>query len=509
MNTKVTSDKTSLFRAGIVVIMIFGVVYILARAVFLSFADYGLIEKTLATFFLLSETFFMLHGMAYFYQVYRLNRSNNQEKIESEKVKSSSPYVAILIPARHEPKEVLETTLISCYNIQYPNKTVFLLDDSSEQSYKDEAKELAAKYEAQVFTRENRHGAKAGVINDCSAKLDPKYKYITIFDADQNPLPNFLSDIVPILETNKKLALVQTPQYYSNVEDNKIAFAAETQQAVFYEYICEGKDIGHSMICCGTNVVIRLEALRDVGGLDETSITEDVATSFLMHLKGWETKYYNHVGTFGMGPENLSAYFVQQNRWASGNVSILLKIFRQMTHSFKALSLEQWIDYIVTGSYYFLGWAYLFLVLCPIVYIFFNIPSFFMNPIVYMGSFLPYFILSLAIFYLAMGKRSYTAGQMFSGQALLFLTQPITMKASLSGILGIKSSFKVTAKDGATATPYLALWPQLVCWGTMVVALTWGVNRFVYEPNLALVINIMWTFYHFILLSSIFYFNEN
>ena len=506
-------EKISLFQAACVLIMLSGTIYILSRAIYLSFADYSLLEKTLATFFLLSETFFMVHGLAYFYQVYRMKETGDSiVKPDIPKLHPSSethPNVAILIPARHEPKEVLETTMDSCFNIQYSHKIIFLLDDSSEQSYKDEARELAHQYEAFLFTRENRHGAKAGVINDCVSQLGPEFKYIVIFDADQNPMPSFLSDLIPIMESNPKLALVQTPQFYSNVMDNKIAFAAETQQAVFYEYICEGKELGNSMICCGTNVIMRIEALRDVGGLDEDSVTEDVATSLSMHMKGWETQYFNHICTFGMGPESLSSYFVQQNRWASGNVGMLHKIFKSIMKSSKKLTLQQWIDYIITGSYYFIGWAYLFLVFCPIVYIFFNVPSFFMNPVIYMASFLPYFILSLAVFYMAMGnKRRYSCIQMMTGQALLFLTQPITMKASMAGILGIKSTFKVTDKGGSTTTAYRYLWPQLTCWVIMIMALTWGVNRMFYEFNPALVINLVWTFYHFVLMSSIFYFNE-
>ncbi|MBW8001880.1 MAG: glycosyltransferase [Planctomycetes bacterium] len=96
------------------------------------------------------------------------------------------PSVAILIPARHEPSEVMENTILCCYNLSYPSKTIYLLDDSSEEKYKKEAERIAKKYDCQLFRRQQRHGAKAGVINDCMKKLNQKY--IAIFDVDQNPI---------------------------------------------------------------------------------------------------------------------------------------------------------------------------------------------------------------------------------------------------------------------------------------------------------------------------------
>jgi cellulose synthase (UDP-forming) len=100
-------------------------------------------------------------------------------------------------------------------------------------------------------------------------------KYIAVFDSDMNPLPDFAESIVQIMEKNEKIAFVQTPQYYTNFETNRVARAAGLQQVVFYEYICEGKSLQDAMICCGTNVMFRRKALVEAGGFDDTSVTED------------------------------------------------------------------------------------------------------------------------------------------------------------------------------------------------------------------------------------------
>lgn len=496
--------KPSIWQGFLVLLFIAISFYFLMRTAFVFYAQYTILEKIFAFLFLFAEIFVMFQAIGYFSIVYKLNkRRNNGYGISPLK---DFPQVAILVPARHEPKDVLENTIIAISNLDYPNKNIYILDDSSQEKYKEEAQQLAKQYNAKIFRREPRHGAKAGIINDCLKTLNQKY--VAIFDVDQAPLSNFLRDIIPILEADPKLAFVQTPQFYSNLESSKISFASNMQQAVFYEYICEGKNTNDAMICCGTNVVLSREALLDVGGLDESTVTEDFATSIKLHAKGWKSLYYNHVSTFGMGPEDLGAYFKQQNRWAIGNVNVFKKVLISFLKSPLSLKPIQWFEYIITGSYYFIGWAYLFLMFCPVIYILFGIPSFFMDPIIYMLSFMPYLILSLAIFEISMLGRHYTTMQILKARLLGFITLPVYMRAALFGVIGIKATFQVTEKTGSKVIPYFQLWPQLTLWGINLIAMTWGLNRLVYEPTIALGINIMWITYHFILLSGIFYFNE-
>jgi cellulose synthase/poly-beta-1,6-N-acetylglucosamine synthase-like glycosyltransferase len=503
MNNKTETNK-NMIRALVAVLLIFIVVYFVLRALFISYAQYNQIEKTLGILFFLSEAYVMVHAFGYFMGIYRLNKKG---LIEPEVAYLEEyPHVSILIPARHEPKEILESTVTSCYNLAYPAKTIYILDDSSEQEYMDQAQAIAEKFDCTLFRREERHGAKAGVINDCMKNIDSKY--IAVFDVDQNPISGFLTKAVSVLEADSKLAFIQTPQYYSNLHANRVARAANMQQAAFYETVCEAKSASDAMMCCGTNVVLRKEALDDVGGLDESTVTEDFATSFQLHLKGWKSIYYNHIGTFGQGPENLSVYLNQQNRWANGNVSVLKKVALKLLRNPLALKPIQWWEYSITGSYYLVGWALLFLLFCPVIYIFFDTPSFFMHPAIYAMAFVPYFTLALTIFYMSMKGRNYKSKDIFKGQMLFLISLPAYLSGSLAGLLGLKKGFKITAKKCSQHVPYRTLWPQLFIWGASLSAITWGVNRFIYDRSPAVLINMAWIFYHFVLLSSIFYFNE-
>ncbi len=478
--------------------------FFIVRGIFIFYAEYDTLEKTLAIIFLLVECFFLLHAVGYLGDIFVLACQNKEENPPPPL--ESYPAVAILVPARHEPREVLEMTLMSLGNLDYPHKNIYLLDDSSDEKFKREADELAQSLKLKLFRREPRHGAKAGIVNDCLKDLQEKY--IAIFDADQNPLSSFLSHLIPYLEADPALAFIQTPQFYSNIKNTRLTYAAQIQQAVFYEYICEGKGTSNSMICCGTNVIFRKEALVAIGGLDESTVTEDFATSFKLHHQGWRSIYYNHVYTFGMGPENIAAYLRQQYRWALGNVAVLRMIIKEFFKNPLALRPWQWFEYFITGSYYLISWAYVILIMTPFIYIFFNVPSFFMNPRLYFLSYVPYLALVLFIFCTCMTRRHYSFKQLIYGYLLFFVTIPIYMRASVLALLGVKGSFQVTTKGKEGRVPYYSLGYQLALWGIHLVALTWGINRLVYERTGAVICNVLWVGYHFFMFSSVFFFNE-
>ncbi len=487
----------------VITVLIFLVNYVFFRSVFLYYASCNLEERILALLFLGSEFFIMFHAIGYFFNVLRLDRRPDRYPAEAL---ANEPPVAILIPARHEPREVVERTLVTCYNLDYKNKKIYFLDDSSIEEFKREARELSSEFGTEIYSRDVHRGAKAGIINEVNKIITEKY--IAILDADQNPMPHFLKVLVPILEKQEKLAFVQTPQFYTNCSSNRVSLTTNFQQAIFYEYICEGKNSNGAMMCCGTNVVIRRQALLDVGGFDENTVTEDFATSLKLHMKGWKSLYVNMPLVFGMAPEDLVAYFKQQSRWSLGNTQVFKKVVKSFFTRPWSLSFMQWFDYFITGTYYFIGWAYLCLFLCQLIYTFFNVPAFFMDPYVYSLTFVPYFLMALAVFYSSMGLRHYKFSYILKTHLLTMLSVPIYLRATLFGIFNVPVGFQVTNKSGATQVPYTFLWVQIFLWSLNLVAMTWGILRWVYERNPGILCNVFWLFYHALVFSAVFYFNE-
>ncbi len=496
----------TLFSAlGLVAMMAMGI-YLTVRVVLVIEADYKGMEVAISVALLCAESFVLIHAFGYVLSVIRVLWLQRPISAAVLKNPEDFPEVDILIAARHEPREVLERTLTSVVGMSYPNKTIWLLDDSSDPRHIREAAALAEEFGIRVFRREDRHGAKAGIINDCLSKLTGKYA--AFFDADQSPMPFFLNRIVPLLEADAQLAFVQTPQYYVNYGENRVARAAAAQQAVFYEYICEAKASSGSAFCCGTNVVFRRDALVGVGGLDESSVTEDFATSVKLHTAGWHSIYYGEAYTMGLGPETLPAYFRQQFRWARGTLGVGLRLLGLLLRRPQSLSPWQWIDYGLSGTFYLMGWAYLIMMLCPVLYVLFGIPSYFVRPEVYAAAFLPYVAFAVLIFIGGLRRRHYTLAQMVQGQLLLFLSSPIHIRASLAALLGLRGKFGITPKEGAQMVALSSLWPQLLLCTANYLVFIWGTCRFIFERDFASGINAFWACIHFGVFWSVLYFRE-
>lgn len=513
--------------------------YLIVRTSLFFTADYILYEKIVASLMLFCELFIITHSIGYFLNVFHAIRKKKPVIVVNENIDNleTFPPVAIIVSSYKEPLNIIDDTLTCFYNLTYPNKHLYFLDDTRYDrpgndpvemvAYRKSVDDLCKRIGINLFRRKWR-GAKAGMINDFLEFVEngqkdgfefqhndeiqkrEKEKYIIVFDADQNPIPNFVEPLVSVMEQNQRLAFAQTPQYYTNFEKNRVARAAGLQQIIFYEYICEGKSTQDAMFCCGTNVIFRREALMDVGGQDETSVTEDFATSLKFHVKGWQSIYLNKVCAFGMGPEDLGGYFKQQFRWALGTVGIFRKIVLEFIKHPTMLPLSKWWEYFLSGTHYFVGWVFFIMAICPTLYLFFRVPTFFARPDIYFLFFTPYIIISLSVFFWTLQKRNYRFKDLFSGVLLGAICFPVYMTASAIAILGLNRSFGITPKGGGKSLPLTALSAQLATAIACFAAVIWGINRLYYERTLsdAIMLNSFWCLYHFLILSTIIYYNN-
>jgi len=96
---------------------------------------------------------------------------------------------------------------------------------------------------------------------------------------------------------------------------------------------------------------------------------------------------------------------------------------------------------------------------------------------------LPYFVLTISIFFWTLKQRNYVFKDLILGQLLMAITFPVYIKASILGLMGVKGTFGITPKGGAKQLPLKALWPQLSLAILNFSAIIWGVNRLIYERN--------------------------
>jgi len=479
--------------------------YLLARAYFLFI---GTSHSGLNFFFALllfsAELHSIIHSLGFISSLNRLKKpgANYHRRVQLDP--NNLPSVSVLIAARNEPLTVLEPTFVALAALNYANKQKVFLD-GSDSEYQAANQALAHKYGLEYFQTKTPPKSKAEIINAYLPLV--KSEYLAVFDADQAPLAEFLQETVAIAEHSKNIAFVQTPQLYTNYSASPIARGATLQQSIFFESICEAKGLSNAMFCCGTNFLMRTAVLKEVGGFDEKSVTEDFSTSVMIHSLGLRSVYYNHVRVFGMAPATLPAYLKQQFRWASGTVGVLRRLIKaRLKSQIHFTKIQSW-EYLLSATYYFTGWSFLIMMLCPILYLIFGFPSYFSNPYVYIGSFLPYYFLTLMTFYATMKKRHYQAKDIFIGMIMSSLSFPISIKASLYAIFGLPVKFQITDKSGTGRLANWQLWPWTLMLLLNILAIIIGISNFT-DNRYAIAVNIAWCLYHSFVLSHIYRLNQ-
>ena len=410
----------------------------------------------------------VLYGILVVAEVFNLSQALGfwwtcaNERVRERKPATRPTAVDVYVPVYKEPPEIVDLTVAAAVGLRGAEVRVHILDDGNDPRME----QLAARYGVGYITREEHTGAKAGNINNALKVTDAEY--IAVFDSDHVADPAFLESTLGHMEEDPRLAFVQTPQYYANGHQNRIAGASWSQQALFFGAICRGKDGLDSVFCCGTNVLFRREALVDVGGFPTNSLTEDYELSIVMLERGWHSAYVPDVLARGLGPEDTAAYVSQQQRWARGCLSGLPRAIRSK------LPLKKKIQFMLSGLYFLSGWTVLIYMSFPVVRLLgggqplasgVDAPEFLLH-------FAPYYAVALTTAALA-GAGSYT----FAAFALAAANFWIHVLAPVYTVLRKSGSFVVTPKKGAAARQPSAVMPALVVVGILVGVSIYGLIR--------------------------------
>ncbi len=430
------------------------------------------------------ELFFFIHGFGYARNILRSARYKDPPRATEPAV---LPGAAVFVCSFNEPAAVLRPTLVGALAQDYTPKRVYLVDDSTAPDKVEELKKLCDEVGASFVHRAQRRGFKAGALNDALRQTDEPV--MLLLDADQRPQEGFLKDAVLRLIADPQSSYLQTPQVYGNIGDSLVAFAAEVQQAPFYDFGCAGKDQVNALFFLGTNVVLRRSAVEAAGGFAEDTVTEDFVTSYRLHRKGgFRSHYYATPGVIGEGPPNLIAYFNQQYRWAHGNLHLTREFLRDRFAK-TALTRAQRREYSLGLTWWFVGWANLALALLPPAFFFLGARTLGTSLVIYLAALIPFFLLSNLLGVLALRSRGYSGRGVLLAQSLALVTFPAYIKASIDAASGRRVPFKVTRKGkGLIYVPFRTLVPQLLLLLLNAAALAMGVWSIVQEPVLTLLL---------------------
>ena len=192
--------------------------------------------------------------------------------------------VDVLITTYDEPIELVMGTAVAARDIRYPHST-WVLDDGARPELERAARAAGIGYivRSDDWTGRPRH-AKAGNLNNAMFRTDGEF--LLVLDADQVPDPQILDRTLGYFH-DPKVALVQTPQYFTNVPE---ADPLGSQAPLFYGPIQQGKDGWNAAFFCGSNAVLRREALMQLGIVGYVRDTERAVREALLAARRMITR---------------------------------------------------------------------------------------------------------------------------------------------------------------------------------------------------------------------------
>ena len=366
------------------------------------------------------------------------------------------PVVTVQLPLFNE-MHVTGRLLQAVAALDYPKDKlqIQVLDDSTDESAQL-SEQLSAELAAQGFDieyrhRVNRHGFKAGALDEAMATV--KGEFIVIFDADFVPPSDMLQNMIHHF-TDEHVGLVQARWGHINRNYSLLT----RLQAMFLdghlvlEQTARSRH-GEFLNFNGTAGIWRARVINESGGWQHDTLTEDLDLSYRSQLRGWRFIYLKDVVVPAELPPDMDGFKSQQHRWTKGSIQVWRKIFGEVWRSQIPLALK-----LEATAHLGSNFAYL-LTLCTLVLMY---PANFMFGNSWIKAVLvdiPVFFfasLSVIVFYLTAQAAQFKGGWWRTLPYLPFLLAlGIGMsinngKAVLEALLGHESEFVRTPKYGVT-----------------------------------------------------------
>ncbi|MFP4116289.1 MAG: glycosyltransferase [Candidatus Aenigmatarchaeota archaeon] len=249
----------------------------------------------------------------YFFLCYLENRGD----LESSET-DWTPLVSILIPAYNE-EDIIEETINSLLELDYPEKEVIVVDDGSEDDTLEVAREAVKGEEnVEILTKEN--GGKPNALNYgleyCSGEL------IFSLDADSFPKKNALRKMVSYFEGDEDvMAVVPTLKV---LEPDSLWEKAQAVEYGITSFLRKMLSFMNSLNVTPGAPMYRKEFFEEHGDFDETTVTEDQEMGLRIHDRGYKVKHAIDSVVYTKAPGNISGLKKQRVRWNFGKLENIL-----------------------------------------------------------------------------------------------------------------------------------------------------------------------------------------
>ncbi len=390
------------------------------------------------------------------------------------------PAVAVIVPTLGEPLELLERTVRSVLEQDWPNEQLWVLvsDDAHDARVRELVQTLALAYPRaslryhrppRAGDKRRRGDAKAGNLNSALTRLPKRIEYVETRDADDLVGDRrFLRETVGQLQAHERLAFVQTAKAGAVSQHDPF----DNQQPHFFQCALPSRYAANAVFPCGSGVVWRRRALHEIGDFPTWNLVEDLQSGLEALRRGWEGCYLPILGAFAQhSPEDLPNFIKQRGTWALDTVRLTLWADK------RGLRLRQRLQFYELGLFYMQGPATLVFLLAPVFGFLFHVYPVVTTTSSFIVHFWP-FAVALEL-YLALVHRPMSFEQLWRARlvwaGLCFVYARACFLAVAGGRDG-KPRYRVTRKENVYAWHWQQIVPHVVLLTLLVGSMAYSLR---------------------------------
>ncbi len=237
---------------------------------------------------------------------------------ESKRRVKKYPFFTAIVPAYNE-EETIGGTLTSLINLDYPRekKEIIVVNDGSKDKTREVVEEFIALHPGhRIILINQKNGGKGNALNKGLEKA--RGEFYACLDADSFVAENALKEMLPyfekrdvaavcpLLKVKKPGSILQKVQWVEYIIN------------MFYKFLNSRLDCIH--VTPGPFSVYRTKVVKDLGGYDEKTITEDMEIAIRL-----QKHHYRIIQTFDaivetIAPNTWRQLFRQRIRWYKGSI---------------------------------------------------------------------------------------------------------------------------------------------------------------------------------------------
>lgn len=255
------------------------------------------------------------------------------------------PPVTILVAAHNEEK-VIANILSALMTVKYPEDKMLVVpvNDRSTDRTREIIDEFVERFPGRIrpFHRTGGKGGKAAALKDAMELAETET--ILIFDADYIPGAGLIKQLVaPFFDP--EVGGVMGRVVPMNCGTNLLTRLLDLERAGGYQVDQQARmNLRLVPQHGGTVAGVRLSALREIGGWNDNSLTEDTDLTYRLLLHGWKTVYQNRSECYEEVPETWTVRIKQIKRWAKGHNQAMVTYGLHLLLGKHRASLRERID---------------------------------------------------------------------------------------------------------------------------------------------------------------------